>query len=389
MIQHGIDIPENVRRDREAVVQGNTAFALSLYAELRVARGNLFFSPHSISTALAMTIGGARGNTETQMAQTLGFSLDQERLHPAFAALEARLGAVQQRGHVELNVANALWPQRGYELLEAYLALTKRHYGVLITPLDYRAAELARATINAWVVEKTQGKIEELIGEGVLNELTRLVLTNAIYFKGDWARPFEPDATSTAPFWVKPDQSVDVPMMTQTSTFGYAKTIGMTALEMPYAGDELSMIILLPDQVDGLPELEANLTVENLAQWTRQLRPIEVRVFLPRFQMTSQFSLKNTLTSMGMVDAFDASAANFSGMDGRESWLYIGAVLHKAFVDVNEEGTEAAAATAVIMMARAAVMEPPTFRADHPFIFLIRDNGTGSILFLGRVADPR
>jgi serine protease inhibitor len=377
-------------RDLETVVKANTLFALDLYAELKAVEGNLFFSPYSISTALAMTHAGARGSTEAQMAQVLHFSLGQGRLHPAFASLEAKLKAVQEKGHIQLKVANALWPQEGYAFLEDYLALTKKYYGVLLTPVDYRETEAARQKINAWVEEQTQDKIKELIRPGILDVLTRLVLVNAIYFKGDWKSQFQPALTKPAPFWVTPREKIQTPTMTQRQRFRYAERDGLQVLELPYAGDDVSMLLLLPEKVDGLGRLEDALTPENLDRWTRPLEEKEVQVFLPKFKESSQFRLEKTLASMGMVDAFEMDKADFSGMDGRK-WLYIAAVIHQAFVEVNEEGTEAAAATAVVIKARSApgVSRPPLiFRADHPFVFLMRDNRTGSILFLGRMVNP-
>lgn len=380
-------IQVNVEPDAEAVVRGNTAFALDLYQKLRTIKGNLFFSPYSISTALAMTYAGARGNTETQMAQTLHFTLDQSALHSAFAALETRLKNVQEKGDILLSVANALWPHMGYPFLKAFLTLTKEFYGVSITPVDYHNPETARQQINTWVEEKTQTRIKELIPPGILDALTRLVLVNAIYFKGNWASQFAKARTQTAPFLVTPSQKVEAPLMTQEHPFKYGKTDRLQILELPYVGNDLSMLILLPHEVNGLAELETALTAPNLEKWSSHLWETEVRIFLPRFKISLGVKLHNTLASMGMVDAFNGSKANFSGMDGSEN-LYITAVLHKAFVEVNEEGTEAAAATAVVMGLRGLTLPPPIFRADHPFVFLIRENHTGSILFLGRVVDP-
>jgi len=380
---------EKLDPDAQAVVRENNKFALDLYGELKGAEGNLFFSPYSISTALAMTYAGARGNTETQMAQALHFTLNQERLHPAFSSLQAELDAAQESGQVLLRVANALWPQAGYPFLERFLALTKQYYGVSVTPVDYAGdTEGARRRINAWVEEKTEQKIKDLLGPGILNDLTRLVLANAIYFKGNWASQFDETLTEDAAFWATPSEAVEAPMMTQEREFRYAQHDDIQILELPYVGDDLSMIVLLPAQDGGLAKLEDALTPETMGRWTGQLREQGVIVFLPRFKMESLFRLDASLMSMGMKDAFDETRADFSGMDGRQQWLYIGAVIHKAFVDVNEEGTEAAAATAVVMMAKSMPAPPATFRADHPFIFLIRENHTGSILFLGRVVNP-
>jgi serine protease inhibitor len=386
LFKHSVE--ERHHSSVETVVRGNTEFALDLYQRLRTEEGNLFLSPYSISTVLAMTYAGARGSTETQMAQTLHFTLDQKRLHPAFASLEEGLKTVQEKGHILFKVANALWPQVGYPLLEEFLALTEEHYGVLTAPVDYGDSEAARRKINAWVEGRTQEKIRELIPQGILNALTRLVLTNAVYFKGKWASQFEKGSTRDAPFWIAPRRSVKVPMMTQEHTFRYGDSDSLQTLELPYVGDDLSMIVLLPKKVDGLVELETALTVENLEKWMGGLGKTRVRVFLPRFKVSRGFGLNDTLASMGMVDAFDDSKANFSGMDGNENWLYIAAVLHKAFVDVNEEGTEAAAATAAAMAARGIPPPAPVFRADRPFVFLIRAGRTGSILFLGRVVNP-
>ena len=374
--------------DQKAVVGGNTDFALDLYARLRTNSGNLCLSPYSISTALAMTYGGARGNTAQQMAETLHFSLDQEQLHPIFAQLEAQLKAVQKKGLVQLHVANSLWPHKDYPFLKEYLALTKRYYGTSITPVDYKtASEVARIRINEWIEEKTEEKIKDLIKPGVLTSLTRLVLVNAIYFKGNWARQFEESLTQDAPFYLLPGKTVPAPFMTQEHTFRYGEDEGLQILELPYAGDTLSMLILLPRRVDGLSDLEKDLTPANLKTWITHLWEEELAVFVPKFKVLYSLDLNDTLIAMGMRDAFDQTAANFAGMDGT-TLLYISAAIHKAFVEVHEEGTEAAAATGIAMSLGAAPEPPPTFRADHPFIFLIRHNSSGCILFMGRVVDP-
>jgi serpin B len=370
----------------EAVVRGNTEFALALYQKVRTVEGNLFFSPYSISTALAMAYAGARGNTETQMAQALHFVLKQEQLHPAFAFLEAKLRDLQREGHIQLRVANALWPQKGYALQDEFLALSNLCYGALVTGVDYRDVGTACATINAWVEEKTEGKIQDMIPSGLLDAMTRLVLVNAIYFKGNWASQFDQSLTRDAAFWVTADEQVHVPMMMNTHWYGYREGDGLQTLELPYAGNNLSMIVLLPKEIDGLTELEERLTVENLGRWLEHRERWQVDVLLPRFEISSPFRLEAALMSMGMVDAF-RDAADFSGMDGSKA-LTLRAVLHKAFAAVTEEGTEAAAATAVAMQLIGLSSPLPVFRADHPFVFLIRENSTGSILFLGRVVNP-
>jgi serpin B len=375
--------------DVETLVQDNSAFALDLYQKLRMSEGNMFFSPYSISTALAMTYAGARGNTEKEMATTLRFSLGQKHLHVAFAELESRLNESKKAGNVTLSVANSLWPQKGYEFLPEYLSLTKKCYGLSITPVDYkRAREKARTIINTWVENETQEKIRNLIQPGVLNALTRLVLVNAVYFKGNWESQFKPGQTKDALFFLSSEKSVRSPMMSQKQRFRYGEFESLQILELPYVGNGLSMLVLLPKEADGLKQLESSLSVESLNRWTGRLWKREVLVSLPKFKMTSKFKLDKTLVSMGMVDAFSATKANFAGMVGRPDWLCIGAVLHKAFVDVKEEGTEAAAATGVVVGITSMPPPTPTFRADHPFVFLIQDTQTGSILFVGRVTDP-
>ena len=373
--------------DMKQVAADNNAFALDLFRQLRAGPGNLFFSPYSISTALAMTAAGARGETEKQMAAALHFSLDRQLLHPAFAALQATLNKIQSSGHVKLSVANSLWPHNKHPFLADYLDLTRRCYDVKITPQDYlHAADAAAVAINKWVEQKTQDKIKNIIPPGALDALTRLVLVNAIYFKGNWAQPFKSDATQVAPFMFANGKTVAAPLMSQSHEYFYAAADGMQMLKLPYAGDELSMLVLLPQQTDGLAVLEQKLTFVKLDAWTQQLRQREVRVFLPKFKMTAKFELSHAMAALGMKDAFSANA-DFSGMDGQHD-LFISSILHKAFVDVNEEGTEAAAATAVVMRALAMMEPPPVFRADHPFLFFIRENSTGSILFMGRVANP-
>ena len=315
-------------------------------------------------------------------------SIGQTQFHSAFGKIIKDLNSRGEKGGYELRVANALWGQNGYGFLEEYLELIETNYGGKLNEVDFiRTAESARKTINRWVEKKTNDKIKNLIQEGVLDSMTRLVLTNAIYFKGNWARQFEKDKTKDAPFSLADGEKVDVAMMNQTAEFGYLETENFQGLELPYVDDELSMIIMLPKEIDGLDEFEKTLTVENLSKWLKKLYKREVVVSVPKFKMTSQFGLASVLKSMGMTDAF-SSDANFSGINGKRD-LFISAVIHKAYVDVSEEGTEAAAATAVTMRLTSVMPSRiPVFRADHPFLFLIRDNDSGSILFIGRVMNP-
>lgn len=383
------------KTDKQLVVAGNNEFAFELYSKLRSSEGNLFFSPYSISTALALAYSGARGETETEMATVLHLptttkdTIGQMRFHSAFGTIIKDLNSRGEKGGYELSAANALWGQKGYGFLEEYLELIENNYGGKLNEVDFvRAAETTRKTINKWVEQKTNNKITNLIPQGVLDSMTRMVLTNAIYFKGNWARQFKKDMTEDAPFTLVDGEKVDAAMMNQTAEFGYMETASFQGLELPYVDDELSMIIMLPKEIDGLDEFEKTLTVENLSKWLSKLYKREVVVSVPKFKMTSQFGLASVLKSMGMTDAF-SSNANFSGINGKRD-LFISAVIHKAYVDVNEEGTEAAAATAVTMKLTSVMPSRiPVFRADHPFLFLIRDNHSGSILFIGRVMNPK
>ena len=395
---------ENV--DTDIVVEGTNKFALELYQKLREREGNLFFSPYSISTALAMTYAGARGQTERQMAEVMGFPTapgdpnkmstkpieppwSQEQFHSMFGTIIKGLNARGEKGGYELTVAHALWGQKGYGFLGGFLELVKTNYGGGLNEVDFvQATEAARQAINAWVEKETNNKIKNLIGKGVLDSMTRLVLTNAIYFKGNWARQFKEDKTKDAPFTLSNGQTINVPMMNQTAEFKYTETDSFQALELPYVDDELSMIIFLPKEADGISGFEETLTAENLSGWLAKLRKREVIVSIPKFKQTSRFGLADVLASMGMADAFSPAKADFSGMTGGRE-LFISAVVHKAYVHVNEEGTEAAAATGVAMKLTSVAPRAVVFRADHPFLFLIRDNCSGSILFIGRMMNPK
>jgi serpin B len=375
--------------DRAAVVEGDNTFALDLYGQLRHHDGNLFFSPASISTALAMAYAGARGDTASEMAETLHFTLPPAQLHPAIGALLGDLNGAHD-GY-QLSVANALWAQRGSTFLEDFLKIMNTDYGAGLNQVDFKTAtEAARQTINRWVEQKTQDKIKDLLQPGVLQPSTRLVLTNAIYFKGDWQTQFDKAQTRTEDFHASPATTLQVPLMHREGGFNYLKDPTFQALEIPYKNKQLSMIIFLPNDSSGLTALEQLLTASNTQQWLRQLAPVsKVIVTIPKFKMTQEFELGGTLSAMGMPEAFTGSA-DFSAMTGSRDFA-ISAVIHKAYVDVNEEGTEAAAATAVTMRALAIRLPdqpPPVFRADHPFVFLIRDNRSNSILFMGRVANP-
>ena len=376
----------------DAIAEGNTAFALDLYGKLKAEDGNLFFSPYSISTALAMTYAGARGDTRTQMATALHFpaaDLDVPAIdvNAAFLDLQTHIQKIGEAGNVRLEVANSLWPHKTYPFLPEYLALTKKYYGVSITPLDYTQPEAARVTINNWVEDKTQKKITNLIPSGALDPLTRLVLVNAIYFKGNWASQFLASQTEDAPFYMMPKHQVSVRMMKQKMVFRYAEFDTLQVIEVPYVRNELSMLVLLPKNGTTLAQLEKDFSASNLKKW-RTMSYHEVRLFLPKFKMTWQSSsLNSAMQSLGIRDAFVDGKADFSGLDGSK-YFYIGGIIHKAFVDVNEDGTEAAAASSIAFGVESRPPPPPVFRADHPFLFVIQENRTGSILFMGRVVNP-
>jgi serpin B len=377
--------------DQATVVEGNNEFALALYGQLRSQSGNLFFSPESVSTALAMTYAGARGETAAEMATTLRFALPPERLHPAMGALLAGLNAPHDA--YQLRVANALWAEQDYKFLDAFLKLTGSDYGAGFNRVDFEGAgEAARLTINHWIEQKTDNKIKDLLKPGMVSPATRLVLTDAIYFKADWQAQFQKTQTEDEDFHLSATQTVKAPLMHRAGSYKYFDGGTFQILEMPYRTGELSMIVFLPKDMDGLPGFEQSLTALNVRQWLSQLRPVpRVIVTFPKFKVTEQLELGSTLGAMGMPSAFARSAADFSGMTGNRE-LFLSAVIHKAFIDVNEAGTEAAAATAAVMVGMAMrapdPLPPPEFRADHPFVFLIRDNRSGGILFMGRVSDP-
>ncbi|MEE9367320.1 MAG: serpin family protein [Pontiella sp.] len=356
-------------------------FTLNIYKQLSGEKGNLFLSPYSISSALAMVYGGARSDTALEMENVFHFG-GQGATHPAYSYLRKKLTTIQDKNQIQLHVANSLWPQVDYNFIPDYLAMTREFYGSEIVPVDFKSdAEGARQKINGWVEDQTNDRIKDLIPEDMLDPMTRLVLANAIYFKGNWAKQFKAETTRPAPFILNPGNSVEVPMMSQTSDFNFSYNKTFQALELPYEGDDLSMLVLLPTEADGLPALERSLTPELITDL--QFNKQEVMVFLPKFKLEWDLELSKTLAAMGMPLPF-SEQADLSGMDGTRN-LFIGAVVHKAFVEVNEEGTEAAAATAVGI--RTTSM-PLMFEANRPFLFLIRENSTGTILFIGRVTNP-
>jgi serpin B len=389
--------------DQMALTMSNTAFALDLYSRTVATddeAGNLLFSPYSISQALAMTYAGARGDTAAQMAQVLHFTLGQDDLHPAFLMLNSDL---LMRGNVtadpgmgiseaQLRIANALWGEQTYPFLDAYIAQVKANYGAGLELVDFiNDSEAARQQINAWVAEQTADRIKDIIPPNVVDANTRLVLVNAIYFKNAWMLPFQPEATQDAPFNLLDTTTVTVPMMTQQAQFGYLRQDNYQVVSLPYNGGSLSMLLILPDegQIGGV---EQKLTPELLSEFNATNMPSTLmNLYLPRFTFEYNLTLSGMLQEMGMTDAFDPAKADFSGMaeiDQAQN-LYLTAALHKAFIAVDEAGTEAAAATAIMAgVTSAPVDQPIEVRFDRPFVFAIRDDVTGTILFMGRLMNP-
>ncbi len=358
------------------MLQGNTPFALALYRRLAESKGNLFFSPQSIATSLAMVAAGARGETLAELERVL---------HLPLAKVDDNAGD----DPYELVSANALWAAGDLELSAAYVSLLRREFGAPLEGLDFaNDAEDARRRINTWVAEATRQKITELIGRGVLQAEALLVLTNAIYMKAAWLRRFsESDTDPNVRFTTAGGVIVHVTMMKQTGKFGFLHAGGLRVLELPYRGDSTSMLLVLPDAVDGLRDVEQSLTKETFAQWRDGLSRKKVEVSLPRFSLRTSLGLVPVLQAMGIQRAFDRTGlADFSGIS--PTLLSVSDVIHEARIDVSEKGTEATAATAVMKVLRARIRwaEPESFRADHPFLFAIVRRG--SLLFLGRLTHP-
>ena len=373
--------------DINSVVNSSNQFAFDLYSNLKGKEGNIFFSPYSLSTAMAMTYEGARGQTAEEIRQVFHYPEDIEILRRGYAGIINQINKKDKK--YELRTANALWAQKSYPFLPEYFKTVEKYYGGKVTNVDFvRDTENSRLTINKWVEEQTRNRIKDLIPQGVITSLTRLVLTNAIYFKGNWETQFPKQNTKEADFKVSADKKVRVPMMfIGGRKFNYTENEALQLLELPYAGNELSMLVLLPR--NELSEVEPYLKPDKIQDLMKDMRQEEVDVYLPRFKFETKYLMggeKGILGRMGMPTAFSEMRADFSGMTGKPD-LYITEVVHQAFVEVNEEGTEAAAATGIIMGAKAVLMKK-VFRADHPFIFFIQEKRTGAILFFGRVMEP-
>lgn len=382
--------PEVSSEAISTITNGNTEFATALYRQLTTGEDNVFFSPHSISLALVMTYAGARGDTAAQMADTLHFGLEGDDLHSAFNALDQLLASRSESEDLEgleLNLVNALWAQSELAFLPEYLDILAKDYGSGANRLDFLADPGgAREVINRWVSDQTNERIEELLPPTAITPLTRVVLTNAVYFNAAWRTPFDEDATADEPFYGLAGETV-VPMMHRRQHYRYGQADGITAVEVPYNGVDMSMFLFMPDEGE-LADFEQELSTETILSIIDEMGMRQISLGLPQFEMTTSASLAEVLPAMGMELAFTPGAADFSGMTGNPEF-HISDVVHQAFVSVDERGTEAAGATAVIMMRMSNGGETPTVTFDRPFVFLVRDNETGAVLFMGRFVGPQ
>jgi len=386
-----ITSPDVSQQELEQLAADNADFAWAFYREIIQPGDNLFFSPHSLSVALAMTWAGARGTTETEMAEAMRFRLGQQRLHPAFNGLDLELASrAEDSGEnvplpFVLHVTNALFGQVGYQFMDAFLDTLAQHYGAGLRLMDFiNQTEASRVAINAWVSEQTHERIKELVPQGVISAATRLVLVNAIYFTASWAEPFDEADTQNRPFQRLDGSEVEVPTMQKTIDAVYSAGDGFQAAEIPYDGQKLAMLVIVPD-AGRFEAVESTLSTSVVAQIREGLTEHQVELSLPKFSFRSDVPSKEPLKALGMIEAF-GGAADLSGMNGTGG-LFIQDVVHQAFVAVDENGTEAAAATAVIVGETSA---PPraTLSIDRPFVFAIIDRPTGATLFIGRVLDP-
>ena len=366
----------------EQQAQNNNVFAWELYQKLisESPDKNIFYSPYSISTALAMTYAGAKKNTAQEMQRTLHFL--QDAPHPAFSGL---IDQIQMKNSdYQLSVANALWGQKNTSFLPEFLNTTGNYYGAGLHEVDFLSEkEKARQTINRWVAKNTEDKIQELFPPNSLSEQTRLVLTNAIYFKGSWLHAFEASATAQDVFYTSADAKVNVDMMTQKQRFPYYEEQDLQVVQLPYRGEDLKMLILLPKHLESL---DSSISEQKLQKILSEMRSTKVWVKMPKFKTRYRLDAKSVLQNMGIKDAF-SRAADFSGINGKQN-LYIAKVVHEAFVNIDEEGTEAAASTGVAVNVKSAARPPLKFFVNRPFLFTIIHSKTNSTLFIGRIIDP-
>jgi serpin B len=374
----------------QEIADGNNKFAFKLYNELKSNTDkNLFYSPFSISTALAMVYAGARNETAIQIGQTMNFPQNKSFHSDYKKLLDAINNGTDNK--IVLNIANGLWAQKDFKFLDSYFDIVKSNYNSELKNVDFTdniEREIARKDINDWVAQKTKDKIKDILSQGTLDSFTRLVLVNAIYFYGDWAEPFKKEATEPKDFFLSDQNRINVPFMNQHGRYNYYEDSNIKAIEIPYMDNKASMVIFLPNEKNGITEFEKSFDYKYYQKIISSFQSSEVRLSLPKFKATNKFNLSATLSQMGMPMAFSPGGADFSGIDGKRD-LCISTVIHQAFINVDEKGTEAAAAT-IVMLAGAArpSSDMKVFNADHPFIFCIKDNTTGSILFMGKIMNP-
>ena len=383
---------------KDSVVQGNRKFAIDLFQKLATKERNLCFSPHSLSVLFAMLYAGARGNTASQIAQTLHFHADQKALHSQIADIHQQLIAGSKQGFYELRIGNRIWSQVGYPLQRAFLETVATHYQSGVEQTDFSQSQETCEVMNRWIEKQTGGLIKNLVNQGMFSATSRAIPTSAIYFKGMWVDPFWKKATRDEDFWVSPQRMVRTPMMQRQLDVPYAEHSDVQMLELPYrhledrAQPAMSMFVLLPRTRGELENISNRLHPRQLERWLHGLKSQTVKIFLPKFRIESLCAPRNALEALGMVNAFDPLTADFSGMAQTEEPYWIEKLLQKAYINVDEEGTEAAAvsmSTFFTCMTRGKRPPIPVFRADHPFLFLIRHNPSGCIVFIGKVNDPQ
>jgi serpin B len=383
----------------QQIIEHSNKLALQLYGELRKKPGNLVLSPYGVSASLAMLLAGADGRTREEIRSLLAVSANEEHaLHAAHGDLLGWLTTGHDSRPHRLDIASAIFTQHDQDPLLSYVKLLEAHYATRPHLVDFVSQPAtARKVINDWAAEKTRDKIREVVSPEEVSSLTRLVLANALYFKGPWKHAFKPSRTESEPFHLSPDKKIDVPLMHQTEEFGYAHEDKVRVVVMPYRGDELSIALILPDELDGLAALEERIDDAALSRWLAAAAKSVVRlpISIPRFKFENAHDLEAALKRLGLLTAFDPTAADLSRIDGVRPTpanagdrLFVDRIRQRALIDVNEEGTEAAAVTVTTTTTEKGKRDAPSFRADHPFLFLIRENSTGLILFLGRVVDP-
>lgn len=380
-----------MREETKALVKSNNEFAIKAYAEMSKKNGNIFFSPFSLSAALAMVLGGAKGSTADQIAEVLRLNPNQKNLHGEYALLLNQLGTNDKQ--TQLAIANALWGQQGLAILPTYQDLLRTNYKSELQTVDFAAnPQAAASAINAWAEQNTNGRIKNLVQANSFDSESLLVLANAVYFHGKWENEFSEYSTEPDDFWLDKTQKISAPMMNQTDHFPYFADALLQAIELPYSDGKYSMIVLLPKERDGIAALEKQLSEDLLGKYITGLYQQEVELHLPKFEFNASLSLKEFLSNLGMPLAFQ-DAADFSGIANDPRGVKLNSAIQKTFLKVDEKGTEAAAVSAMGAAAGAAPFgtpppPPPIFRADHPFIFLIRETATNSILLMGRVTNP-